>query len=508
MLANDRYSAMKMYYSPGGLWTVSLTVGETTRQLRYRYMVKTGDKITRMEKCECHTLVLRSTLDNCVVDDQWDDEGTGLVNNDLVARLLNAGASLCPAQRVEPGSVSIQAQVKAGRHMASGMKPAIVGEAAVLGSWNVRQAIPMQPCGDSMWTATVKIPSSQLPSPYKIILVGKRGEVEWESGENRRLRQPLQEDQAQLVQGLRFRKVLDAKSAVATLVEVAALRSDRDMGAGDLGDLKKIIQWAAATGQEAVVLGSLADRSVVEGWMPDDLLRQVRENAIDPLFISASEVGSLSDRILKARLQRIGMELNVQDEAPIENVRSLKLDYCRAVYDECGSTTVRQAAFRRFVAENGIWLQPYAAQVLLQCVNGTGDMTAWGNYATYSADKIEKFLKARHREASFIYFVQFHLRQQLIAAAQFAVKKKITLACDMTMHHVKLLDPKEPWVNQRRIEQRLHESSGIAVIPLHDWLLMDGDFLQRMARSTVSRLPVSVEEIIAAREFNARITSL
>ena len=42
MLGNDRYSAVKMNYNPGGIWTVSYNVSDATRQLRYRYIVKEG----------------------------------------------------------------------------------------------------------------------------------------------------------------------------------------------------------------------------------------------------------------------------------------------------------------------------------------------------------------------------------------------------------------------------------------------------------------------------------
>ena len=50
MQGNDRYSALKMYYTPGDIWTVTLDVSDETSQLRYRYMVKEGGEVTRVEQ--------------------------------------------------------------------------------------------------------------------------------------------------------------------------------------------------------------------------------------------------------------------------------------------------------------------------------------------------------------------------------------------------------------------------------------------------------------------------
>ena len=122
---------------------------------------------------------------------------------------------------------------------------------------------------------------------------------------------------------------------------------------------------------------------------------------------------------------------------------------------------------------------------------------------------IEKFLKARLHEFSFICFMQYQLRQQLVAAVSFAEKKKLTLSCEMnSQRYVKQLDVKEPWVNQRFIEQRLRESSGLVLIPLRDWLLIDGSFVPRVAQAVSSRLPVTLEELVASHDLTERIKTL
>lgn len=505
MLGNDRYSAVKMNYASGGIWKVTLNVSDTTRQLRYRYIVKEGGEVTRIERCECHILNLQDGLSRYLVDDYWNDEVSTLAANDFVARLMRSNERASVISQVTPGHIVIEAEYSSR----AGLKPAIVGEAVELGSWNVRRAVPMQPCGDSLWRVELMVPAERFPCQFKLIAIGKRGALEWESGDNRWLLQAPQGDEVLLLKGLKFRKSESVSSRVATVIDVAALRSERDMGAGDLGDIKKMIQWASVTGQDAVVLYSLSDTAVVDGWMPVDVHKRVMENAIDPVFINVAELGAITDKKLKAQYQKAGMALNQLEKADLSAVRRLKLDYCRMVFADSGVSVTRSAAYRKFVAENGEWLRPYAAQAILQQVNDTADIAGWGNYSRFNPEQIEKFLKARHRDAAFQYYLQFQLRQQLIAAAQYANSKKIILACDMvTPRNVKTLELREPWVNQRFLEQRLQQGGEMVLIPLQDWLIIDGDYLSRVAKAASERLPITVEELIAARDFNSRLASI
>ena len=505
MLGNDRYSAVKMNYNAGDIWTVSYNVSESTRQLRYRYLVKEGGEVTRMESCECHILNLQDGVSRYIVDDYWDDETGALQANDFIARLTTAHERTVAAASVKPGHVIIEAEFPVSR---DGHKPALVGEAAILGAWNVRRAVPMQPCGDSLWRAELVVPVADFPCQFKLITIGKRGAVEWESGDNRWMRQPPHDDEVLLLNGLKFRRSESVRPRVATVIEVAALRSERDMGCGDLGDLKKVIQWAATTGQDAVSLNSLADGSVVDGWMPVDTHKRVMDNAIDPMLINLSALGTIADKKLKAQYQKAGMALNGLGNADLGEVRRLKLDYGRTIFDENGASVIRSAAYRKFVAENGEWLRSYAAQAILQQVNGTPDIAGWGNYSAYNPEQIEKFLKARHHEAAFQYYLQFQLRQQLIDAAQYARTKKVMLLCDMAPRNVKALELREPWVNQRFLEQRLNQGGDMVLVPLRDWLIIDGDYLARVAKASSSRLPIGIEELTAARDFNSRLTSI
>jgi len=69
-------------------------------------------------------------------------------------------------------------------------------------------------------------------------------------------------------------------------------------------------------------------------------------------------IATLADRKLKAQYQREGLALNAMEQAPLEQVRRLKLDAARHLMAQMGSSVVRSHAFRHFVRENSLWLKP------------------------------------------------------------------------------------------------------------------------------------------------------
>lgn len=502
MLNNDPSGAVAMRYTPGDIWTTTLHVSSSTSRLRYRYMVKVGQEVTRVEQCSSHNLALPTGIDALHVEDAWDDDGGAASNGDFVAALVKQNQAQFSFKAAQ-GNIVFEASYP---ELPERYRLAVVGEAEALGAWNVRHAVEMARCDDGLWRLAIDLPAAQLPTAFKLVALapGKRLDVMWEHGANRCLRHAPGRGEALMLPSLRFRSST-GRCRVASFVDLLALRSDRDMGSGDFGDLKKLIRWAASTGQNELTLDSLADPSVVKGWMPDEVRQRVIARAIDVACIDLSSLGSIADRDTRVLYQRRAMALNALEELDLDKVRQFKLDYCHAVLDQAGSTLTRTAAYRRFLQDNADWLRPYAAQAILCRLNSSADTTSWGIHSRYDTHQLEKFLKAHHRETTFIYTLQYRLRQQLIAAADCARTQRITLSCDMAPRHFRTLDPREPWVNERQLLQRLEQQGGTIIIPLRDWLLINGDFLPRLARSATRRLPITLEELTAATRFTAHL---
>jgi len=267
-LNNDRSSAVKMTFTPGCVWMTTLQFESGTRQLHYRYLVKCGGRIVREELCAGHVLSLDDGIAHCHVEDCWDDNCANTVGVILCAD-DDCRVALQPGQIV----MEVLAPLRDHHH-----RLALVGAAEALGGWNVKRAIALQPVGEGLWRASISMPACDVPTPFKFILTStaRRSDVVWEQGDNRWLRHVPHADEVTVLAGLRFRNQQLAWKRVATLVSLAMLRSERDMGCGDLGDLRKLLQWAHAAGQDAIMLTGLGDQlGVVQGWMPEHLRQLV-----------------------------------------------------------------------------------------------------------------------------------------------------------------------------------------------------------------------------------------
>ena len=76
----------------------------------------------------------------------------------------------------------------------------------------------------------------------------------------------------------------------------------------------------------------------------------------------------------------------------------------------------------------------------------------------------------------------------------------------MNQHPVKHFQFDEPWINERSIKQML--AGGTASIPLLYWLSIDCNFLPRVITLLNDRLPITLEELTAAHDFNKRVRSI
>jgi len=506
MFNNDRHSAVAMAYTPGAVWTATIQVGDNTRELRYRYIVKVGSQVVREEQCPHHAVQLTNDINHYRIQDCWDDNTSDTATgNDLISELLTSGDSK-QSPTLQPGTVVITTHAPLRNRR---MRLAVVGEAPAMGQWQPQHAIAMQRVSATSHRAVFQLPPQQAPTQFKLIMVAASNSaiMQWEQGENRWLHHAPHPDEVTLVNGLRFNAPQLAWNMVGTRVRLTDLASDHDMGMGDLGDLKKLIQWTHATGQDALAITTLADDTTVLGWMPQHVQQAVAAHAINPLYLRPSLMGQLSNKRLKAQYQQAAMALEDNRQERASALRTLKEKYAYDLFQQTGASTCRSRAYRNFVSNNAHWLKPYAAQCLLRRINDTTDSTRWGNYAQFDPARIDRFLKGRHHEAAFLYFMQFHLYQQLQQAIQLAASHNIRLMCDMTASpHLKLMDAKEPWTCEKFIEQRLRDNGGLTLIPLHDWLLTDGNFAARVAPT--SNRPVTLEELVAATDFNRRIAAL
>ncbi|MCD8207671.1 MAG: 4-alpha-glucanotransferase, partial [Bacteroidales bacterium] len=123
----------------------------------------------------------------------------------------------------------------------------ITGSCAELGSWV--EAVPMQTYGPIFAYADVDVTAE---FEYKFVVTdSETGEILlWEEGENRRAK--LSGKAVETISAMVLHFSIPSWKGAGTAIPLFSLRSEDGFGIGEFPDLKKLIDWAALTGQKII----------------------------------------------------------------------------------------------------------------------------------------------------------------------------------------------------------------------------------------------------------------
>ena len=129
--------------------------------------------------------------------------------------------------------------------------------------------------------------------------------------------------------GLRLREAnASAWRGAGTALPLFSLRSASGFGTGEFPDLRKLIDWAAATGQRVVQLLPVND-TIRTGTRSDSYpYNAVSSFALHPLYLSLIGAGLQPD----ARYRRQQRRFNALPTVDYEAVMRLKLDWARLLF--------------------------------------------------------------------------------------------------------------------------------------------------------------------------------
>lgn len=286
----------------------------------------------------------------------------------------------------------------------------VCGSAPELGSWNPMAAPAMSRAGIPMWTFR---PSTSLSAETEFKFVIRRGdEVIWEEGENRSVKSPGELD----FRGMRHWR------AAGVAVPVFSLRSDDDFGCGDFADLRLLVDWAAATGQQIIQILPINDTTMTRTQADSYPYSAISSFAIHPLYLRPALLGELQIEADRQRFEEIRRRLNECPDVDYPAVVAAKEEYARIIYKECGVDTLRSAEFADFVGNNAAWLLPYCAYCVLRDN---------GELRPYSPGLVADVLLNSRSEALFYAWLQYHLHIQLQSACSYARSRGVSLKGDI-----------------------------------------------------------------------------
>ncbi|MBQ1618714.1 MAG: 4-alpha-glucanotransferase [Bacteroidales bacterium] len=184
-----------------------------------------------------------------------------------------------------------------------------------------------------------------------------------------------------------------------TSIPLFSLRSEQGFGVGEFTDIPAFADWIERTGQKIIQLLPVNDTSRKGEWGDSYPYKPISAFALHPIYIHLQDVGVKED----AAFRKLQAELNGEYFVNYPKVFKAKMKYLRAAFADHGAKDMAGAAYKRFAADNAVWLEDYAT-----------------------------VLGKRHREdPDFYRWVQFHADKQFSKAVEYAHSKGVYLKGDL-----------------------------------------------------------------------------
>ncbi len=398
----------------GETWRCTLHPPRTAaKALDYYYTVVDGGKVLRAERRHApHHLPLCGTRTQ-VVYDRWrevDDVAplsTGSVAHTEAAptdgRRQRQHGVAAPRKSQSLLRIKVLApQLRPYHHLV------MVGSVAALGAWDVQQGLPLLPLPHGEWTADIDSMALPPTCEYKFVAVDSRDETPyiWEDRYNRVLhKNNIAQGDIAVVEVEPTSFPIPRCRYAGTAVPVFSLRSEESFGVGDFGDVKKMIDFMARTGQRLLQLLPINDTTNTHTWVDSYPYCAISVFALHPQYIALSALPKLADKKKRQEFEALRRRLNALPQIDYEAVNTAKEAYLTLLFAQEGQRVLATAQYRAFFAENEEWLVPYAHYCALR-------------------DK-------KCHDVTYYHFVQFLLYTQMTAVHDYAQQRGVLLKGDI-----------------------------------------------------------------------------
>ncbi|MGL5272116.1 MAG: 4-alpha-glucanotransferase, partial [Phocaeicola sp.] len=257
----------------------------------------------------------------------------------------------------------------------------------------------------------------------------------WEESQNRELRSLPRGNYNSFIlplQNVRLHKKV--RKVAGTAIPVFSLRSEGSAGVGDFGDLKKMIDWAVLTNQQAIQILPINDTTITHTWTDSYPYNSISIYAFNPMYIDLRAVNALNNEEEMAQFEVERARLNELPQMDYEEVNKLKRGYLKALFNQEGSRVLKTPAFQNFFKENQDWLLPYGAFCYLRDLYGTPNFSLWPANKVYKKETISALCEEGspcYNKIAFNYYVQYLLHIQLLDASNYAREKGVILKGDI-----------------------------------------------------------------------------
>lgn len=314
---------------------------------------------------------------------------------------------------------------------------ALCGNNDAIGNWNAERSIVMEEIQANEWITTIPIKDIQFPLDFKFVAINaESGKLEeWETSENRQLYlNDLRKGEIFFTKEMEVQFASMNRKIAGTAIPVFSLKSEGSYGVGDFGDLKKFIDWAEQTHQQAIQILPINDTTITGTWIDSYPYNSISIYAFHPMYIDLRQLGKLKDKEAAAAYEKKRLELNSLPQIDYEAVNNTKREYIRLMFQQTGKKVLASVAFKKFFKENEHWLLPYAAFSHLRDQYGTPDFSQWPRHHTFDTKAITAMCAPEsecYEKIAYYYYIQYNLHIQLLEVGNYARQKGIILKGDI-----------------------------------------------------------------------------
>ncbi|OJU53854.1 MAG: hypothetical protein BGN96_08885, partial [Bacteroidales bacterium 45-6] len=407
-----------------GIWVVETE----TLNRKYSYQIWENGQIFSREPAGSHSLPGMDSSNDLTILDFWKDTAVPSYFETEPFRHSFFRQEIRPMPRVElPDTILFRVE---SLFLEPFQELILCGNKDLIGDWKADAAPRFIAVAYGEWWLPLPRQSFSEDVEYKLAVYDKStNEIAfWEAGANRR---PEFAD-ASIVN-------LDASSlqapfkASGVAIPVFSLRSEESYGVGDFPSLKKMVDWAALTGQKIIQILPINDTTNNHTWRDSYPYNAVSIYALHPVYLGLDEF-PLKDEAKKQEYRRRGDLLDALPEMDYEQVMALKRNYIDDLFSEIADRVLASEEFRAFVEKNQEWLFPYTCYCILRDLNGCADFRNWPDFSIYNASKLENWIEKENqieREKDKIYFTQYLLDKQLSDVRDYARSHGVILKGDI-----------------------------------------------------------------------------
>ena len=236
---------------------------------------------------------------------------------------------------------------------------AIIGNCEALGNWNADDKLVMNDAEFPLWRADVEVKGQDIVEYKYVVYDLKTGAiVDTEWGENRQI-WGVDKDVVIMQNDRGFRRTQPRWKGAGVAVPVFSLRTEEGFGIGEFLDLKKMADWAAATGQKMIQTLPINDTTLRHNDLDSYPYNAVSVFALHPIYINIERMGRLTPA-QKKKYETQKAEFNAKKIADYQCVYDSKTVFFKALYKQDKDALFSSEEYKAFEAKNSFWLESYA----------------------------------------------------------------------------------------------------------------------------------------------------